>query len=636
MKTGYNFPYNNGGLIGGINDSGIETFKGTPIYSITKETIQNALDAKSKNNKGAIKVEFKTSDIDKNKFPFRGQFETILKNCTEYWINDNKTMNFLEKALNVLTQDTISVLEIADYNTTGLKGAKEKGSSPFNNLVKSSGVSNKSDDAGGSFGIGKNAPYTCSTFRTVLYSTLDEENVRAVQGVAKLVTHKKDNRDTQGTGFLGITEKNQYEDIINRPFIDDEVSENLDKFFIRKEVGTSLFVMGFEKDDTWKQDIIKATIDFYMMAILEEKLEVLVRDDVLNKDIVINKNTIESIIEEYFKEDTSNITLSYYKAIVGKGENTHYREDDFKGMGKIKLYLLLEENLPKKVAYIRSNGMKIIDKDRFRVTQQFAGVLYFEGKEINKFIRSLENPSHDKIEYKRHERSSYAKGVLSDISAWIRDTVKSLESNEGKNIIDVEGIGEYLPDDISEGITKVDIKERIAKKINKVEIQEVKKPKKNKDKKQSSTGNTKEAINGLEEEYNDTSNSGNNTGNNSEPTGRNKMHNREKENGKEGKVSSVIIKRSRVFSPANTGKYRVIIESENTCNSYFKLRIVGEEGTEIADIKLAKTLDGEILNIENKTVGPIKFKKNEKKVIEVELVNPIRCAMEVVNSVNNL
>ena len=64
-------------------------------------------------------------------------------------------MNFLEKSLNILSRDTISVLEIATYNTTGLKGAKEKVSSPFNNLVKSSGVSNKSDDAGGSFGIGK-------------------------------------------------------------------------------------------------------------------------------------------------------------------------------------------------------------------------------------------------------------------------------------------------------------------------------------------------------------------------------------------------------------------------------------------------------------------------------------------------
>ena len=125
-------------------------------------------------------------------------------------------------------------------------------------------------------------------------------------------------------------------------------------------------------------------------------------------------------------------------------------------------------------------------------------------------------------------------------------------------------------------------------------------------------------------------------GSNTPPKGENKKSKPKNGNDKEDKVAPVMIKRSRVFSPANTGVYRVIIESGNSCNSYFKLRIVGEEGSEIADIKSAKTLDGEILNIENKTVGPIKFNKNEKKVIEVELVNPIRCAMEVVNSVNNL
>lgn len=45
MEKGYYFPLRNGGLKDGINDSGIETFKGKPLYSMTKETIQNSLDA---------------------------------------------------------------------------------------------------------------------------------------------------------------------------------------------------------------------------------------------------------------------------------------------------------------------------------------------------------------------------------------------------------------------------------------------------------------------------------------------------------------------------------------------------------------------------------------------------------------
>lgn len=619
MKKGYNFPYNNGGIIGGINDSGIETFKGTPIYSLTKETIQNALDARSSKNEKTIRVEFKLHEMERYKFPYLDQYEDILNRCKNYWENDKKTLVFIKNALDLLKKNNISILEVSDYNTTGLKGAKDHGSSPFNNLVKSSGVSNKSDDAGGSFGIGKNAPYTCSAFRTVLYSTLDEDGILAMQGVAKLVTHKQDNRDTQGTGFLGITEKNEFDDVINRPFLDSELRNNINEKFIRNKVGTSLFILGFIRDDTWRENIIKSTIDYYMMAIIENKLEVVVQD------IIINKDTIESIIENYFKDETS-LTLNYYKSIISKQENTYiFENEDFEGMGEIKLYLYIDENLPKKVAYIRSNGMKIIDKDRFRVTQQFVGVLYFEGKEINKFIRSLENPSHDKIEYKRHERSTYAKEILSKLSGWIRECVKSLETNNN-NIIDAEGISEYLPDDINEGITKIEVKERIVKKITKVSLEEVKKPRVNKDKKKDSSGKGKDIFPGRESKDND--NGSKNDGKDTDNT--------RKDKGRKNNSEKLQIKRSRVFCPSGEGTYRVIIESNEKCNSYFKLRVIGEEGSEIADIKSANLLNGDVLKIENNIVGPIKFNRDEKKVIEVKLEKSIRCAMEVENSVSNI
>lgn len=45
----WNFPSNNYGQIFGIADSGIETFKGTPIKSLAREICQNSLDAALKN-----------------------------------------------------------------------------------------------------------------------------------------------------------------------------------------------------------------------------------------------------------------------------------------------------------------------------------------------------------------------------------------------------------------------------------------------------------------------------------------------------------------------------------------------------------------------------------------------------------
>ena len=45
----WNFPSNNFGQIFGIADSGVETFKGTPIKSLAREICQNSLDAALEN-----------------------------------------------------------------------------------------------------------------------------------------------------------------------------------------------------------------------------------------------------------------------------------------------------------------------------------------------------------------------------------------------------------------------------------------------------------------------------------------------------------------------------------------------------------------------------------------------------------
>lgn len=84
--------------------------------------------------------------------------------------------------------DSIRVLRISDYNTTGLTGSMEMKPSPWNDLVKSSGVSNKSGESGGSFGIGKSAPFACSDLRTLFYHTLDKDGIRSYQGVANLAS----------------------------------------------------------------------------------------------------------------------------------------------------------------------------------------------------------------------------------------------------------------------------------------------------------------------------------------------------------------------------------------------------------------------------------------------------------------
>ena len=51
LRHSWNFPSNNYGQIFGIADSGVETFKGTPIKSLAREICQNSIDANLQNGK---------------------------------------------------------------------------------------------------------------------------------------------------------------------------------------------------------------------------------------------------------------------------------------------------------------------------------------------------------------------------------------------------------------------------------------------------------------------------------------------------------------------------------------------------------------------------------------------------------
>ena len=619
MKKVYYFPLRNGGIKDGINDSGIETFKGTPLYSMTKETIQNSLDAREDKSRPVI-LEFKNIEIDIEKIPYVNEFRKILNSCYLEDGND-KTKNFFKESLDIMNCDKINVLEIADYNTTGLKGARKENDSPFNDLVKSVGVSNKDSSSGGSFGIGKNAPFACTKLRTVFYSTKDNEGIFALQGVCRLITHKNDlGKDTRGTGFLGIKEEDSIGEIICRPFINEELRENIDEIFVRKETGTSLFVLGFESNDDWKNNIIDATLDYYLVSILDDNLEVRINGTIINKD------TLKDIINKRRNESDNSLTYNYYEALTHEKDQKDFYEfveEDFEGLGKITLYVYSKSELPKKIAWVRGMGMKIVDTS-FRLTNNFVGVLKIEGEAMNSFIRSLENPSHDKIETERASDKRYANRIIKRLKDWMKENIKSTDNDDGREVIDVDVVGQYLPDVDSLGEVELDIRDRLDKKVKKVGVKENKKVKK-------CVKRNKVIIDGDGEEVESsplrnepregnikrTKEKGNNTNNNID------------------KIKKIDIGKRRVFCIDKiTGTYRLIITSKNKSNALFQLRIIGEDGFDVAKIKSVKETNGKKVLSNGITFGPIAFNKGEKKSFNVIIDKPLKYSMEVIENVD--
>lgn len=459
MKMKWNFPSNNGGEIAGLNGS-VEFFAGSPLESLAREICQNSIDAKLP-NRLPTKVVFDLFTIKKEEFPNRSDFEEMISLSLNFWKTakkNMKTMNFFMNAENAIQNDEISVLRISDYNTTGLLGSDQLYNTPWCNLTKSSGISDKFGTAGGSYGLGKFAPYACSSLRTVFYSTRDVEGKEAFQGVSRLASFmNKDGDITTGVGYLG----NDGNTPVFKQFAFNE--EDLRK---ENESGSDVYILGFNHPD-WKTSIVISILDSFFYAVYNGWLEVTIKDR--DGTIVIDKNTMPQIFEDYVDEN-QGILQDYYDVLMSK--DTIAYKDNFFGKGNVYLWLLAKEPANRKVAMIRKTGMKIKDHGGVSSFLQFAGVMYIEGEQLNKELVAMENPAHTKWEPARntgHEKES--RELLKALNSFIKDKVNLMFASEQSESFDPM-IGDLLPmqkEDHAQGKRKLetlndDIKDVQAKK----------------------------------------------------------------------------------------------------------------------------------------------------------------------------
>ncbi|MGV8149930.1 MAG: hypothetical protein ACLKAL_10900 [Alkaliphilus sp.] len=398
----WRFPSNDYGQYYGINDAGMHHFAGTPLRSLAREICQNSLDA---GNGGAVRVEFDLFDMDKHKIPDYEYLKFAFHQSREYWgeQKDSIAKDFFDKALDLINEEKIKILRISDYSTSGLTGSGEEWNTNWTNLTKSAGASDKKEADGGSFGIGKFATFACSDFRTVFYSTLDENGIMASQGVARLVSfiEEKGKAPTQGTGYYGKIER-------NTPLTDMLI---LQDGFKRTEVGTDIFIVAFSHDSDWEEEMVISVIDDFIGAIWKNNLVITIGE------YEICKNSLRSLIVE-FEDSISKHAKDYYEILTS--EETNWFEEDFMSYGTVRLGLKIAPELNRRVAMIRKTGMKIMDQGAINANVPFAGVMFIEGTLINKLLRKMENPQHTKWEPNRVKDKAGAKKILKNLKVFIR------------------------------------------------------------------------------------------------------------------------------------------------------------------------------------------------------------------------
>lgn len=617
---GWYFPDNKGGQEEGFENQGINQFKMSPYGKLAREIIQNSYDAKIKGEDKKVKVEFRLVKMDKDRIPNLKSIKESINASADYFPETERLNKFRQVANEKFECDTIDVLKISDYNTTGLVGIDQRINSAWYGLIKSSGNSTKSGISGGSYGSGKHAAFVFSYFRTILYGTYVEEEGYAFQGKSILCSHKKDGVVKGNIGYWGNIVEDECKPIRN--------PESMDEFYRRSETGTDLYIIGakLEKEE-WVENIIYSVIENFWKLIIEDKLEVSIINN--EEEIKIDSKNIRGIAqigkESNAKIDEHDI-FNAYKFIELNDSVKEVRYGSICSENDVELKIAKLPQYPeKKILKMRDTEMKINIFSPRKRPVNFIGTLIATGEELNKQLRESEPQTHDAWNADNIEDEEDRKKVretIKKLDAWINEQIDSLSYVDNIEEFDAEGLDFLnLDDDDSNGIEEMQkpfdeiisneeeqqeiiITERDSNKPNAIDKTSEEDPKAGGD----GDGSENRTRDGKEK----TKGEGENT------TG----------TGESYHESKMLYIKTPYDSDRNM--YRVIIrptETLNNCEIHFQRCT---DSGELEKLKISKAyLDGSELEISGNIVKNVNMKENEDIKIDVVFETKRKCIMEV-------
>lgn len=472
-----------GGSKQGYTNNDIEGFKGEELIdNLAREICQNSLDARDEAADGPVKVVFELKSIQTRDCDVFSGYSKCLASCREFWATggdiDAKLAAFLDEAENALNKNSINMLIASDYNTKGLWGNHDLRNikTPWEALTGADGISVKPDDnSGGSFGIGKNAPFACSSLSMVFYNTFDVDDYKSFVGVGRVATLLND--DGKPTQRIGKYQNNDDDNEIWKPIYEEDSNAFRD-LFVRNEHGTDVIIVGFNEPDNWHENVAKAVIKNFFVAIMEKKLEVEIKDDqcVIN----INEIRIPDLIDEYVKNDRQ---LEIVRQLFSAYTNPDAKEyvDVLGEQNAVEICVKSESSFARTIANFRSTGM-LVGQGFRRIFQHYAAVMIVRGEKLGMLLRDCEPPRHNRWDYKlikgaaNKEKRNNAKEALDAINQKLLAVLKAQYETPAGDTTDAPGVSAYLAD-IDGGSLPEDV---VGKDILKVKIKigtpKIKKP----------------------------------------------------------------------------------------------------------------------------------------------------------------
>lgn len=441
----WRFPDNNYTNENGLDTSDMEMFKKDPVSSLAREICQNSIDAAYGDK--PVRVEFSLFQIEREQIPGIDVLAAQIDACYEYKKDSPKEGPALKELKKSVSKSNITCMRISDFHTTGVEGAKTKQrGTPFYNLTKGSGVSDKDGSSGGSKGIGKFASFVVSTTNTVFYSTRAKDDSCAYIGISKLrSTPIPGDPDllTMGIGYYGDGKK-------NAPILKEL---HLDPSFTRgeNEFGTDVYIVGFKDLNGWQSNIIAKVLESFMVAVMRGDLEVAV------DGTIVNQETVKDIIySDKFQNEQKKTELREIRAqfeLLQDDASLVIRKLQVDENNSVTVYLKQygqqnEASATKHCVMVRYPYMKItyINPGAFL---PFSALCVIHDNELNKRLRAIENPQHTDWEIKRlndfPDEKQTTRKMKKAMESVVNDFIKEVLRASSGETTDIEGAGEFLP-----------------------------------------------------------------------------------------------------------------------------------------------------------------------------------------------
>ncbi len=399
MMIDWAFQFNEDGSSQGWNDPSIAEFKSNRLENLTREIIQNSIDA-AIDKETEVHVEFDETQISAEAFPSIESLREIVELCDKQTSQQNSDMiKEFEAAKSTIKKSKIPVLSVSDHYTKGMRGPCVVGK-PFYQYLKTVGQSGGDSNRAGSHGIGKAAPLACSDLRTIFVSTVWEEEggqIRSlVQGRAVLMSFERDGGICKSTGYWG--EKTKYQAVEPNDVPDAY------KWMVRDTVGTTVHIMGWSSliKENWDKLIIGFAISNFFAAFLRGKLSIKVKGQTVNQENVLSlsKNPIIHAAMKKNKTAEKLEDAQFYIQCLSDDDAVIKEETQVIHLGRTSLRMTIGEGSPRKLALIRNN-MLITDavpgfwKKVPGKYRDFVGLVEVLNDEGSQFIRLMEPPSHN-------------------------------------------------------------------------------------------------------------------------------------------------------------------------------------------------------------------------------------------------